>query len=165
MAAGFAPMSLGTESDGSIIMPGCRAGVFALKITRGTVDDTGVQPALRQFDCLGGFARSATDLAHLVAIMQGHEPDKYVVPNPTWQGLKLGFVDPSKWRSYPSAMEQVQEFFEQADAAMFAAQDRIRSLGGRVVNHIPLIAFDDITAAMPDMENMEDLNRTSYRQF
>lgn len=42
VAAGFAPMSLGTESDGSIVMPACRAGLYALKITRGTVDDTGV---------------------------------------------------------------------------------------------------------------------------
>jgi amidase len=59
-------------------MPACRAGLYALKITRGTVDDTGVQPALRHFDCLGGFSKSVTDLAHLVAIMQGHDSEKYL---------------------------------------------------------------------------------------
>jgi hypothetical protein len=42
---------------------------------------------------------------------------------------------------------------------MFAAQDKIRVLGGKVVKSVPLISFDEITAAMPDMEYMEDLNR------
>jgi amidase len=140
-------------------MPACRAGLYALKITRGTVDDTGVQPALRHFDCLGGFSKSVTDLAHLVAIMQGHESEKYLPLSPSWEGLKIGFVDPTKWRSYPSVLEPVDGFWEQTDAAMFAAQDKIRGLGGKVVKSVPLISFDEITAAMPDMEYMEDLNR------
>jgi len=44
---------------------------------------------------------------------------------------------------------------------MLAAQEKIRSLGERVISDIPLIQFDDIVAAVPDMEEMEDLNRKS----
>ena len=44
---------------------------------------------------------------------------------------------------------------------MLAAQEKIRSLGGRVISDIPLIQFDEIVAVMPDMEEMEDLNRMS----
>ena len=159
VAAGFAPISIGTESDGSIIMPACRTGLYALKISRGTVDDTGVQPANRDFDSLGCFARSVLGLAYLVAIMQGKQPEAYLPLPSSWDSLKIGFVDPTMWRSYPSAIEPVDGFFEQTDTAMFAAQDKIRRLGGKVVSSIPLLSFDEITAAMPDLEYMEDLNR------
>jgi hypothetical protein len=42
---------------------------------------------------------------------------------------------------------------------MYAAQDKIKSLGARVVSSVPMISFDDITAAMPDMGDMEELYR------
>lgn len=59
-------------------MPAARAGLYVIRITRGTVDDIGVQPALRQFDCLGGFSRGVADLAHLVAIMQKKDIKAYM---------------------------------------------------------------------------------------
>lgn len=159
MAAGFAPISLGTESDGSIIMPAARAGLYALKCTPGSVDVTGVQPAGRPLDTLGGFTRSITDLAHLTAIMQGHTPGHYLPLSKSWAGLKLGFVDPKLWRSYPAAIEPVEGFFEQTDAAMFAAAQSIEAQGGRVVHAVPLLSWADIISAMPDVEEMEDLFR------
>jgi amidase len=141
------------------MMPAARAGLYALKITRGTVNDTGVQPALRHFDCLGGFTRNAVDQAHLVAIMQERSPDTYLPLKKSWEGLKIGFVDPTKWRSYPAAMESIESYFQQTDAAMFAAADKIRSEGGKVVHSIPMPSWDEITGAMPSMNDMEDLNR------
>ncbi len=44
---------------------------------------------------------------------------------------------------------------------MSAAQEKIESLGGKVVRSIPLASFDEITAAMPDFEYMEELFRKS----
>ena len=143
-------------------MPAARAGLYALKITRGTVDNTGVQPASPQFDCLGGFSRNAIDQAHLVAIMQRHHPEKYLPLNTSWTGLKIGFSDPTKWRSYPAAMETVESFWQQTDNAMYTVAEKIRSLGGKVVQSIPVPSWDEIVQAMPDMEQMEDLSRTKY---
>ncbi|KAF2793354.1 amidase signature enzyme [Melanomma pulvis-pyrius CBS 109.77] len=157
VAAGFAPISLGTESDGSIIMPACRAGLYALKLTPGSVDNTGVQPAAPSFDCLGGFAKNVRDLAHLVAIIQGHEPGKYISSETSWEGLKIGFSDPTKWRSYPSAMETVDGYWEQTDKAMFDAAEKIRALGGKVVLSVPVPSWEEITGAMPDLSEIEDL--------
>lgn len=71
--------------------------------------------------------------------------------------LKIGFVDPSLWRSYPSATEPVDGFFEQTDAAMFAAQERIAARGGKVVTSVPLASWESIVAAIPDIQNMEEL--------
>lgn len=91
--------------------------------------------------------------------MQCRDPDTYLPLEKSWVGLRPGFVDSSLWRSYPSAIEPVDGFFEQTDAAMFEAQERIAALGGKVVKSIPLASWDDIVAAMPDFRNMEDLFR------
>ncbi len=152
---------MGTESDGSIIMPAARAGLYALKLTPGSVDTRGLQPGAPEFDCVGPFARTTTDVATLSATMQRHDPGKYLPLSGSWAGLKLGFVDPTLWRSYPSAIEPTDGFFEQTDSAMSAAQEKIESLGGKVVRSIPLASFDEITAAMPDFEYMEELFRKS----
>lgn len=157
VAAGFGPIAMGTESDGSIIMPAARAGLYALKLTPGSVDMTGLQPGAPEFDCVGPFARTTHDVATLSAIMQRHDPGKYLPLSDSWVGLKLGFVDPTLWRSYPSAIEPTDGFFEQTDSAMFAAQKKIESLGGKVVRSIPLNCFGSIIAAMPHVEYMEDL--------
>jgi amidase len=153
-------LAVGTETDGSIIMPAARAGLYALKLTPGSVDIAGLQPGSPGFVCLGPMAKTTADVATLAAIMQRHGPEKYLpLLSKSWAGLRLGFVDPALWRSYPSAIEPVDGFFEQTDAAMVAAQEKIRSLGGKVVKSIPLASWDDITGAMPDCEEIEDLWR------
>lgn len=111
-------------------------------------------------DCVGSYARTTLDIATPSAILQGHEPEKYFPLLNSWDGLKVGSVDPMQWRSYPTSIEPVEGFFEQTDAAMFAAQERIQALGGKVVKWVPLASWDDIVQAMPDFANMEDLFRT-----
>lgn len=104
-------------------------------------------------------AKTTTDVATLAAVMQRHEPEKYPPLSKSWAALQLGFVDPSLWRSYPTAIELVDGFFEQTDTAMFAAQEKIQSLGGKVVKSVPLALWDEITGAMLDLEYIEDLWR------
>ncbi|KAK4236509.1 amidase signature enzyme [Achaetomium macrosporum] len=157
VAAGFAPFSLDTETDGSIIMPAARAGLYALKLTPGSVDITGIQPGAPGFVCLGPMAKTTVDVATLAAVMQRHDPDKYLPLSNSWAGLRLGFVDPALWRSYPSAIEPVEGFFEQTDGALFQAQETIQSLGGNVVKKVPLASWDEITGAMPEFQHIEDL--------
>lgn len=86
-------MAIEIESDGSIIISACRVELYALKVTYGAVDDTGVRPTAGQFYCLGGFSKSVTDLAHLVTIIHGHESVKYLLLSPSWERFKLCFAD------------------------------------------------------------------------
>ncbi|UPL02693.1 hypothetical protein LCI18_013627 [Fusarium solani-melongenae] len=123
VVAGFAPLSLGTELDGSIMMPAARAGVYAVKLTPESVDNDGSQPGAPGWDSQGPYAKMVTDIATLSAILQLHDPGYYQPLNTSWNGLKVGFVDPSLWRSYPTAIEP------------------------------------DITGAMPDFSQMEELFR------
>lgn len=42
IAAGFAPVSLGAETDGSVVQPATRVALYGLKATYGSTDVTGV---------------------------------------------------------------------------------------------------------------------------
>ncbi|KAG7291481.1 hypothetical protein NEMBOFW57_001500 [Staphylotrichum longicolle] len=69
LAAGFAPVSIGTETDGSIVYPATRAGLYAMKPNVGAVPLEGAMPVNSNFDVHGGFAKSPQDLADLLEIM------------------------------------------------------------------------------------------------
>ncbi|KAJ4234774.1 hypothetical protein NW757_013567 [Fusarium falciforme] len=157
VAAGFAPVSLGTELDGSIMMPAARAGVYAVKLTPESVDNDGFQPGAPDWDSQGPYAKTVTDIATLSAILQLHNPDYYQPLTTSWNGLRVGFVDPSLWRGYPTAIEPVEGFFNQTDNALFAAQAKIEESGGKVARSVPVASWEDITGAMPDFSQMEEL--------
>jgi len=69
VAARFAPLAVGTETDGSIICPAAACGVAGLKPTVGLVSRTGIVPISHSQDTAGPIARSADDLALLLEIL------------------------------------------------------------------------------------------------
>lgn len=76
-AAGLAPLSLGSDTNGSIRVPSSFCGVFGLKPTYGRLPRTRSFPFCDSLDHLGPFARSATDLALAYDALQGfdaHDP-------------------------------------------------------------------------------------------
>jgi 1-carboxybiuret hydrolase len=70
VAAGFAPLTLGSDTNGSIRIPASFCGVFGLKPTYNRLDRTGSFPFVDSSDHLGPFARSAADLALAYDVMQ-----------------------------------------------------------------------------------------------
>ncbi len=70
-AAGIAPVSLGSDTNGSIRVPASLCGVFSLKPTFGRLPRTGAFPFVDSLDHLGPFARSARDLALAYDALQG----------------------------------------------------------------------------------------------
>ncbi len=71
VAAGFAAITLGSDTNGSIRLPAGLCGVFGLKPTYGRVDRTGTFPFVDSFDHLGPFARATADLALAYDLLQG----------------------------------------------------------------------------------------------
>jgi aspartyl-tRNA(Asn)/glutamyl-tRNA(Gln) amidotransferase subunit A len=63
VAGGLVPLTLGTDTNGSIRVPAALCGVFGLKPTFGRVSRAGVVPLAWSFDHVGPFARHVTDLA------------------------------------------------------------------------------------------------------
>lgn len=73
-AAGLAPISLGSDTNGSLRVPASLCGVFSLKPTYGRLSRAGTFPFVDSLDHLGPFARSVEDLALAYDAMQGPDP-------------------------------------------------------------------------------------------
>lgn len=74
VAAGFAPLALGSDTNGSIRVPSSFCGTFGLKPTYGRLTRFGTFPFCDSLDHLGPFARSVRDLALAYDVMQGPDP-------------------------------------------------------------------------------------------
>jgi AtzE family amidohydrolase len=75
LAAGFVPVSLGSDTNGSIRVPSSFCGTFGLKPTFGRLTRAGSMPFVPSLDHLGPFCRSAEDLAIVYDAIQGHDPE------------------------------------------------------------------------------------------
>ncbi len=89
VADGLVPITLGSDTNGSIRVPASLCGIWGLKPTYGRLSRTGGYLFAASFDHLGPFARTAGDLALAYDAMQGADaedpaqqwrPDEPVIP-------------------------------------------------------------------------------------
>ncbi|MGE0609014.1 MAG: Asp-tRNA(Asn)/Glu-tRNA(Gln) amidotransferase subunit GatA [Pirellulales bacterium] len=103
VAARMTPLSVGTDTGGSIRQPAGLCGITGLKPTYGRVSRYGLVAFASSLDQIGPMARTAQDAALLLEAMAGHDPrDSTSVDVPTvpysqtvgqpLKGLKLGLV-------------------------------------------------------------------------
>jgi AtzE family amidohydrolase len=74
VAAGLVPLTLGSDTNGSIRVPSSFCGIFGLKPTYGRLSRAGAALFCGSFDHVGPFARSVRDLALAFDLMQGSDP-------------------------------------------------------------------------------------------
>lgn len=75
VAGGLVPLSLGSDTNGSIRVPSSLCGIFGLKPTYGRLSRAGSFLFCDSLDHLGPLARSVGDLATAFDVMQGPDPD------------------------------------------------------------------------------------------
>jgi aspartyl-tRNA(Asn)/glutamyl-tRNA(Gln) amidotransferase subunit A len=101
VAAGMAPLTLGTDTGGSIRQPAAFSGVLGMKPTYGRVSRYGLIAFASSLDQVGPFARDAEDAALLLGAIAGADPMDATaidVPVPDYRaalgrgidGLRLG---------------------------------------------------------------------------
>jgi aspartyl-tRNA(Asn)/glutamyl-tRNA(Gln) amidotransferase subunit A len=101
VAAGMAPLTLGTDTGGSIRQPAAFSGVLGMKPTYGRVSRYGLIAFASSLDQVGPFARDAEDAALLIGAIAGADPMDATaidVPVPDYRaalgrgidGLRLG---------------------------------------------------------------------------
>ncbi|HET6640975.1 MAG TPA: amidase, partial [Nitrososphaeraceae archaeon] len=73
VSAGMAPVSIGTDTSGSIRVPSSFCGLFGLKPTYGRVSKYGVQELAPSIDHIGPLARSAWDIAAVLQTISGYD--------------------------------------------------------------------------------------------
>jgi AtzE family amidohydrolase len=74
VAAGIVPLSLGSDTNGSIRVPASFCGIFGLKPTYGRLGRSGSLPFINSLDHVGAFAANVADLAALYDVLQGPDP-------------------------------------------------------------------------------------------
>ncbi len=74
VAASMVPLTLGSDTNGSIRVPAALCGVFGLKPTYGRLSRAGTRLFAESFDHVGPFGRSVSDLAAVYDCLQGPDP-------------------------------------------------------------------------------------------
>ncbi len=134
VAAGLAPLSLGTDTGGSIRLPAGLCGVVGLKPTYGRVSRWGLVAFASSLDQIGPLARTAQDCALLLEVIAGHDSrDSTSVPQevPAYRerlvapptGLRIGYV--------PEHLEQASPAVQQA--VRRALDVLVQELGAKLV--------------------------------
>jgi aspartyl-tRNA(Asn)/glutamyl-tRNA(Gln) amidotransferase subunit A len=94
VAAGFAPMALGTDTGGSVRVPAALCGIVGLKTTVGRVSRAGVYPLSWTLDSVGPITRTVEDAALAFEAMQGVDAQDDstlgIAPSDVLRGLKDG---------------------------------------------------------------------------
>jgi Asp-tRNA(Asn)/Glu-tRNA(Gln) amidotransferase A subunit family amidase len=75
VAAGFAPVALGTQTNGSVIRPASFCGVVGFKPSLGLLPRTGVLRHAALIDHPGVMARDVADAAFVVDAIAGEDPE------------------------------------------------------------------------------------------
>ncbi len=103
VAAGFAPLALGSDTGGSIRQPAALCGIVGIKPTYGRVSRYGLVAFASSFDQIGPFAADVADAALALGVISGHDPaDSTSIPTsaPDFdaalergvEGLRVGVV-------------------------------------------------------------------------
>lgn len=148
IAAGFSPATLGSDTGGSIRGPAAACGIAGLKPTYGLVSRRGVIPNCFSHDHAGPLAWTCEDLAILMQVIAGHDPEdpgSANVPIPDYTAALTGDVTglvigvPASW------LDDEDPPTPETKAAFEAALDVFRGLGClvRPVNLPPLRQYDD----------------------
>ncbi|KFI06513.1 amidase [Massilia sp. BSC265] len=74
-AASLATLTVGTETDGSIVSPSSSCGIVGIKPTLGLLSRSGIIPIAHSQDTAGPMTRSVADAALMLAAMAGPDPD------------------------------------------------------------------------------------------
>ena len=143
VAAGLAPLAVGTETDGSITCPCSLNGVAGIKPTVGAVPTAGVVPISASQDSPGPMARTVADVAVMLQVLAGIDGVATRVAAGA-EGVRVGVG--RTWRTGHPATDQLFE----------ATVAELRSAGVHLVDVSPALpgeqeSADELTVLLSEL--------------
>ncbi|KAG4075771.1 hypothetical protein HA402_003597 [Bradysia odoriphaga] len=115
ISANFATLSLGTETDGSIISPSTRSAIVGLKPTLGAVSTKGVIPLAFSNDVVGPMVRTVQDASILMGVISNVDLKGCNLNVSTClqdQMLKIGVLREPFWNKNDTNVDPIIPVFE-----------------------------------------------------
>ncbi|MFL5356094.1 amidase [Archangium sp.] len=141
-AANFCAVSVGTETDGSIVSPSAANSLVGLKPTVGLVSRSGIIPISATQDTAGPMARTVADAAVLLGVLAGVDPGDAVTA--TSQGHAQAdytrFLDPNglKGARIGVPRERFFGYHPATDALIEKALVLMKEQGAIIVDSAPI---------------------------
>ncbi|KAJ5098877.1 hypothetical protein N7532_005878 [Penicillium argentinense] len=142
VAAGYAPFSIGTETDGSLVCPSGRAALYTIKPTIGLVSQEGIIPISNLFDSAGPMTKSVGDLVDILDILASKNPEESFTKSLTgsWSDISVAVLDPSVWKSDSIQNKPAEETEAQMSRDARLAYDIIKQKSKKFVDNVDLIS-------------------------
>nr|UMZ45363.1 hypothetical protein [Paramyrothecium roridum] len=135
VACGFAPISLGSETSGSLVSPSSNASLYALKLTPGSNSLQGILALTSHFETIGAIGKSALDVAlacDALANMDEVPTLASAALSSKPDDLSVGFVDIEQWRLPEGVQNQDPEYYKQTAREYLAAKELLKDYGTKV---------------------------------
>ena len=140
VAARLIAASFGSDTGGSVRLPAAACGVFGLLPTNGRVSRHGMLPLSHSLDCAGPLARSARDLARVLGVVAGRDPEdasSSAEPVPDYEagieagiaGMTIGFA--------------ANYYSDEIDADTEAMMDTVAAIFGEAAAKVSRIEVPD----------------------
>lgn len=119
VSAGFAPVSIGADFNGSLTNPAIRAALYTLRVTPGIVSEDGGFPFSVDRDSVGPMAKTTEDLINLLNVILDRthpevpEAGFDVTRTRTWKDISIATIDPQRWHLPASLQKQQHGSLEQ----------------------------------------------------
>ncbi|MDT4953202.1 MAG: amidase [Acidobacteriota bacterium] len=165
IAANLAAVTVGTETDGSVVCPSSANSLVGIKPTLGLISRSGIIPIAHSQDTAGPMARTVRDAAILLSALAGIDPDDAITNESQGHSSPdyTQFLDANGLRGARIGVVRKNfGFNDQVDQLINSSLDVMKRLGAEIVDPAEIETagkFDDTELEVLLYELKADLNK------